>query len=129
MSGLPRRSAVDPRGTGGGAAARAADDLAEAGEALARQRREVAAAEREAEERRRRAVAHAGGPADPRAHGLWDAAAFHAERARVARARLGEVEALARQIRARAAVARRSLGADGVGGGGDDDGPEVRRCG
>lgn len=124
----PRRdgAAPGPDARGDVAGARAVDDLAEAAAALARQRLAVAVAEREAEERRRRAVAHAGGPADPRAHGLWDAAAFHAERARAARARLDEVEALAREVRARAAASRQGAGSGGTG---SFEERAVRRCG
>lgn len=71
------------------------------------QRRELAAARQEAEARRQRAVAHAGGPHDPRAQGLWDAAAFHAARARQAAARLSAGEARASLVWARAEAARR----------------------
>jgi hypothetical protein len=85
-----------------------ADDAREAALELERQRRRVHAAALEAERRRRRAMAHAGGPLDPRGQGLWDAAAFHAARARAAAARLEEVEALVAAIRARAEAALRA---------------------
>jgi hypothetical protein len=84
------------------------DDAAEAARLLERQRREVERAGTEAEERRRRAVAHAAGPMDPRAQGLWDAAAFHAERARGAAARLAIMERQAAVIRLGAAARRRA---------------------
>jgi hypothetical protein len=84
---------------------RLADDLVEAGLLLERHRRDAAAAAAEALERGRRADAHAGGPLDPRAQGLRDAAAFHAARAREARERLGVAERRVAELRARAAAA------------------------
>jgi hypothetical protein len=78
------------------------DDQEEAARQVERQRREAVAAVLEADQRRRWALAYAGGPLDPRAQGLWDAAACHAERARAARARLAAAEALAEEIRSRA---------------------------
>ena len=74
---------------------------------LEAQRRDLSAARQEAEARRQRAAAHAGGPHDPRAQGLWDAAAFHAARARQAAARLSAAEARASLVWARAEAARR----------------------
>jgi type II secretory pathway component HofQ len=91
-------------------------DVGEADELVARQRRAAAQAGREAEERRRRAATHAGGPGDPRAQGLWDAAAYHAERARLAEVELAAMERRAAQIRAWAAAARRAAEGGGEGG-------------
>ena len=89
---------------------RAQDDVVEAGRLLERQRREAAAAGREAAARRRLAAAHPGRPDDPRLQGLLDAAAYHAARARAARAQLQELRALAARIRERAAAARVAAG-------------------
>lgn len=108
---------MSPRGPRAGAAGpdrragAAAGDVREAELELERQRRVARAAAEEAEDRRLRAAAHAGGPLDPRAQGLWAAAAFHAARAGAAARRLEAAEALAGAIRARAQAARRSAGA------------------
>ena len=90
-------------------------DAEEAAHEVERQRRLARSAAREAEARHRRAAAYAGHPLDPRAQGLWDAAAFHAARARAAAARVVEAEGLAAAIRERAEAARR-LRASGAGG-------------
>jgi hypothetical protein len=73
-------------------------DLEEAERLVLRRRVAWRCAVEEAEARRARARAHAGGMADPRAQGLWDAAAFHAARAVDLRARLEEAEAMARAL-------------------------------
>ena len=86
-------------------------DLVEALEALARLRRAVEALDVEAEDRRRRAASHPGGPLDPRAQGLRDAATFHAARLADGRRRLAAAE---RQV----ALLRRRVA-----------GGTVRRCG